>query len=189
MQVLALRPTSLFLEVPLNVPKVAACSAHWRLRQTRSAGLPPWLGLRPCCSLVASQHNRGTPRPTRASITTGPSPAIAASMAASRRAISRWRPTNFWPVSSACLTSFLPSGLVAFYTEVDSPKSKTSVTLTGLLDNVGLEIPSAQPRHRVELLGVEGFDEFGLGVDLVGELGQELAQAVGRVGVAASGHR
>ena len=71
----------------------------------------------------------------------------------------------------------------------DSPKSKTSVTLTGLLDNVGLEIPGAQPRHRVELLGVEGFKEFSLGVDLVGELGQELAQAVGRVGVAASGHR
>ena len=71
----------------------------------------------------------------------------------------------------------------------DSPKSKTSVTLTGLLDNVGLEIPGAQPRHRVELLGVESFEEFGLGVDLVGELGQELAQAVGRVGVAASGHR
>ena len=55
---------SAFLEVPLNVPKVAACPAHWRLRQTRSAGLPALLGLRPCCALVASQHNRGRPRPS-----------------------------------------------------------------------------------------------------------------------------
>ena len=30
----------------------------------------------------------------------------------------------------------------------------------------------------MELLGMEGFQEFGLIIDLVGELGQELAQPV-----------
>ena len=98
---------------------------------------------------------------------------------------------NEYSACFSCLRHVIPAlqfGRI-LHRSRDSPKSKTSVTLTGLLDNVGLEIPGAQPRHRVELLGVEGFEEFGLGVDLVGELGQELAQAVGRVGVAASGHR
>ena len=98
---------------------------------------------------------------------------------------------NEYSACFSCLRHVIPAlqfGRI-LHRSRDSPKSKTSVTLTGLLDNVGLEISGAQPRHRVELLGVEGFEEFGLGVDLVGELGQEFAQAVGRVGVAASGHR
>ena len=47
------------------------------------------------------------------------------------------------------------------------------------LNHVGLEVSRAQAGYWVEFLGVEGFKELGFGVDLIGELGQKLAQAVG----------
>ena len=49
----------------------------------------------------------------------------------------------------------------------------------GWLTHVGLEVSCAQAGYRVEFLGVEGFKELGFGVDLIGELGQKLPQAVG----------
>ena len=50
---------------------------------------------------------------------------------------------------------------------------------SGMANPVGLEVSCAQAGYRVEFLGVEGFKELGFGVDLIGELGQKLAQAVG----------